>query len=130
MSTNLERIGEKARQEPGLVFTTLYHHVSDVGNLRACYDALPKDRAVGIDGVSKEEYGNTLDSNLHSLAERLRRMGYCPQPKRRVYIPKPGSEKGRPLGIRMPTVHYITIPTLFGMRDHHPSPSSPTRPAM
>jgi len=26
-------------------------------------------------------------------------MGYCPQPKRRAYIPKPGSEKGRPLGI-------------------------------
>ncbi len=99
MSTNLERIGEKARQEPGLVFTTLYHHVSDVGNLRACYDALPRDRAVGVDGVSKEEYGNNLDSNLQSLAERLRRMGYCPEPKRRVYIPKSGSEKGRPLGI-------------------------------
>jgi RNA-directed DNA polymerase len=53
VSPNLERIGEKAQQEPGLVFTSLYHHVSDVGNLRACYDALPKDRAVGVDGVSK-----------------------------------------------------------------------------
>jgi RNA-directed DNA polymerase len=26
-------------------------------------------------------------------------MGYRPQPKRRTYIPKPGSEKGRPLAI-------------------------------
>jgi RNA-directed DNA polymerase len=26
-------------------------------------------------------------------------MGYKPQPKRRIYIPKPGSETGRPMGI-------------------------------
>ncbi len=26
-------------------------------------------------------------------------MGYCPRPKRRSYIPKAGSDKGRPLGI-------------------------------
>ncbi len=96
MSTHLERIGEKARQEPVLVCTSLYHHVTDVGNLRACDDALPKDRAVGGDGVRKEAYGDHLESNLQSVAERLRRMGYCPQPKRRVTIPKPGSEKGRP----------------------------------
>ena len=29
----------------------------------------------------------------------MRRRGYRPQPKRRSYIPKPGSEKGRPLGV-------------------------------
>jgi RNA-directed DNA polymerase len=99
MSTNLEWIGEKARKEPGLVFTSLYHHVFDADNLRACYDALPKDRAVGVDGVTKEEYGKNLEENLQDLSGKLRRMGYRPQPKRRSYIPKPGSEKGRPLGI-------------------------------
>ncbi len=40
MATDLRRIGEKARKEPGLVFTSLYHHICDVDNLRACYDAL------------------------------------------------------------------------------------------
>jgi len=99
MSTNLEWIGEKARKEPGLVFTSLYHHVCDVDNLRACYDMLPKGRAVGVDGVTKEEYGKKLEENLQDLSDRLKRMGYRPQPKRRSYIPKPGSEKGRPLGI-------------------------------
>jgi len=99
VSTNLERIGEKARKEPELVFTSLYHHVSDVDNLRACYDALPKDRAVGVDGVTKEAYGRNLEANLQDLSGRLKRMAYQPQPKRRSYIPKPGSEKGRPLGI-------------------------------
>ena len=52
MSTDLGRIGERARKEPGVIFTTLYHHVTDVDNLRACYDALPEKRAVGVDGVT------------------------------------------------------------------------------
>ena len=99
MSTELSRIGERARKQPGLVFTSLYHHVTDVDNLRACYDALPEERAVGVDGVTKEEYGRHLEENLNELSGRLRRMGYRPKPKRRSYIPKPGSEKGRPLGI-------------------------------
>ena len=99
MSTNLTRIGEKARSDHRLVFTSLYHHVTDVDNLRACYEALPGNRAVGVDGVTKEMYGEHLEENLQGLSQRLRRMGYKPQPKRRSYIPKPGSEKGRPLGI-------------------------------
>ena len=99
MSTDLRRIGEKARSHPKLVFTSLYHHIHDVDNLRACYDALPGNRAVGVDGVTKEEYGKHLEENLSELSARLKRMGFRPQPKRRVYIPKSGSEKGRPLGI-------------------------------
>ncbi len=99
MSTNLRRIGEKACKDSQLVFTSLYHHVTDVDNLRACYEALPADRAVGVDGVTKEQYGENLEENLQALSQRLRQMGYKPQPKRRSYIPKSGSEKGRPLGI-------------------------------
>jgi len=99
VSTDLRRIGEKARNDHRLVFTSLYHHVTDVDNLRACYEALPGNRAVGVDGVTKEQYGEKPEENLQGLSQRLRRMGYKPQPKRRSYIPKPGSEKGRPLGI-------------------------------
>ncbi|WP_216593896.1 group II intron reverse transcriptase/maturase [Thioflavicoccus mobilis] len=68
-------------------------------HLRACFEALPADRAVGIDGISKEQYGANLDENIKELSSRLRNMGYRPQPKRRTYIPKPGSVKGRPLAI-------------------------------
>jgi group II intron reverse transcriptase/maturase len=67
--------------------------------LRACYDTLEADKATGVDGVTKEEYGKDLEENLRDLSERLKRMGYRPEPKRRSYIPKAGSEKGRPLGI-------------------------------
>ena len=38
MGTNLTRIGEKARKDPKLVFTSLYHHITDIDNLRASYD--------------------------------------------------------------------------------------------
>ena len=99
MATNLTRIGEKARQEPRLVFTSLYHHIYDVDNLRACYDKLDARKATGVDGVTKAEYGKNLEENLQDLSTRLRRMGYRPGPKRRTYIPKPGNAKGRPLGI-------------------------------
>ena len=99
MATDLTRIGEKARKEPGLVFTSLYHHIYDGDNLRACYDSLKAGKATGVDGVTKEEYGRNLGENLRDLSERLKRMGYRPKPKRRSYIPKEGSEKGRPLGI-------------------------------
>ena len=99
MGTDLTWIGQKARKEPGLVFTNLYHHIYDVDNLRACYDTLEADKATGVDGVTKQEYGKNLEENLGDLSARLRRMGYRPEPKRRSYIPKPGSEKGRPLGI-------------------------------
>ena len=53
MATDLTRIGEKARKEPGLVFTSLYHHICDVDNLRACYDTLEAKKATGVDGVTK-----------------------------------------------------------------------------
>jgi group II intron reverse transcriptase/maturase len=81
------------------VFSSLYHHITDADNLRACYDTLPAKKATGVDGVSKGEYGKHLEENLQDLSARLKRMGYRPGPSRRSYIPKLGSEKGRPLGI-------------------------------
>ena len=99
MATDLKRIGEKARKEPWLVFNNLYHHISDVDNLRDCYETLEANKATGIDGVDKEEYGKRLEENLGELSQKLKDMAYRPEPKRRAYIPKPGSAKGRPLGI-------------------------------
>ncbi len=99
MATDLTRIGNKARQCPKLVFTSLYHHIADIDNLRACFKSLNGRKAVGVDGQSKADYAQDLDENLSDLAARLARMGYRPQPKRRTYAPKPGSSKQRPLGI-------------------------------
>ena len=81
------------------MFTSLYHHIADIDHLRECYRHLKGNKAVGIDDVTKSMYAEELEANLQDLSARLKRMGYRPQPKRRVYIPKPGSENGRPLGI-------------------------------
>jgi len=98
VETKLQRIAEKARKEPDCQFTSLFH-LMDKELLRGCFEGLRKDAASGIDRVTKEEYGNDLEANLTGLVERLHRMAYIPQPVRRVYIPKPGSTKQRPLGI-------------------------------
>ena len=99
MSPNLERISIKARAHPDLVLTSLYHHIADIEHLQACFRLLQGNKAVGVDDVTKSMYADDLEANLQDLSARLKRMGYRPQPKRRVYIPKPGNEKGRPLGI-------------------------------
>jgi hypothetical protein len=52
VATDLTRIGQKARKEPELVFTNLFHHVYDVDNLRACFDNLEAHKATGLDGVT------------------------------------------------------------------------------
>ena len=99
MATDLTRIGSKARACPKLVFTSLYHHVTDIDNLRDCFRSLDGRKAVGVDGVTKAAYAENLEENLRDLSARLARMAYRPRPKRRTYVPKPGSDKMRPLGI-------------------------------
>ena len=97
MSPHLDRISRKARANPDPLCTSLYHHIADIDHLRTCYQLLKGNKAVGIDEVTKSMYAEDLEANLQDLSARLKRMGYRPQPKRRMYIPKPGSEKGRPL---------------------------------
>jgi len=98
VATKLQRIAEKARQEPSFRFTNLYYLMNEE-LLRGCFQRLKKDAAAGIDNVTKEMYAENLDANLVNLMERLHKMAYIPQPVRRTYIPKPGSDKLRPLGI-------------------------------
>lgn len=98
VTTKRLRIAEKARKEPSFKFTSLYHLMNEE-LLRECFGRLRKDAAAGIDDMTKEKYAADLDANLSNLTGRLHRMAYRPQPVRRKYIPKPGSNKQRPLGI-------------------------------
>ena len=98
VATKLRRIARKARSDPKFQFTSLYHLMNEE-LLRGCFKQLRGRAAAGIDGVTKAAYAEHLEENVTVLAERLHRLAYVPQSVRRVYIPKPGSTKERPLGI-------------------------------
>jgi group II intron reverse transcriptase/maturase len=53
---------------------------------------------VGVDGVTKEQYGQDLERNLRDLHARLVSKRYRHQPIRRVHIPK-DKGKSRPIGV-------------------------------
>lgn len=55
-------------------------------------------KAVGIDGVTKEEYSAYLEENLEVLERRIKSKSYKPKPARKVEIPKEDG-KTRPLSI-------------------------------
>ena len=98
VETKLQRIAEKARSDSNFQFTSLFH-LMNVELLLGCFEGLRNNAASGIDGITKEQYAEQLEENLHDLVNRLHRMAYIPQPVVRVNIPKPGSDKLRPLGI-------------------------------
>lgn len=58
-----------------------------------------KGKASGTDGVTKEQYNENAESNIENLLNRMKKFSYKPQAVKRVYIPKTGSDKLRPLGI-------------------------------
>jgi retron-type reverse transcriptase len=70
----------------------------DEDALKRAYDRLRKDAAVGVDGITKEQYGTVLENNIADLHNRMKTMRYRHQPLRRVHIPK-GQGKTRPIGI-------------------------------
>jgi len=97
MSPGLLKVAERARRDPNARFNSLAHLVDEAALGRA-YDRIRKDAAVGVDGITKEEYGWQLEENLRELHERLKSMRYRHQPIRRVHIPK-ANGKTRPIGI-------------------------------
>ena len=77
---------------------TLMHYVNQA-TLASEHRWQQKGKAVGIDGITKEEYGLRIGDNIEDLMRRMKTFGYRPLAVRRTYIPKAGSDKLRPLGI-------------------------------
>jgi RNA-directed DNA polymerase len=82
--------------------------------LRTAFGKVAANRgAAGVDHVTIAMFEGRLDDGLRRLSERLRDGTYRPQAIRRHYIPKPGSQEQRPLGI--PTVRDRVVQTAMRM---------------
>ena len=98
MPTGLERIAAKARCEPKLRFTSLAHHITKErvwGNL--CQ--IPTDSAPGVDGQTVPGAKESFREWIAAMLQSVHRQGYQAPSIRRVYIPKPGKQEKRPLGV-------------------------------
>lgn len=96
MSNEIIRISNIASMHKQ-VDTVMY--VLNKENLKQSAKKIAGNKAVGVDNTTKKEYIENLESNIGDLIARMKRMAYKPKAVRRVYIPKAGSDKKRPLGI-------------------------------
>ena len=87
METKLARISQLSKENPDMVFTSLGHLINKE-MLKSCHAQMDGTKAVGIDGITKEEYGRRLEENISALIERLKKKSYRPKPARLVEIPK------------------------------------------
>lgn len=90
-----------AKADPQRRFHALYDKVYRSDVLERAWGQVRANRgAAGIDQVTLadvEQYG--IDRLLRELASSLQDGSWRPQPARRVWIPKPGSDEQRPLSI-------------------------------
>ena len=54
METKLARISQLSKEKPEMVFTSIGHIINGE-MLRGCHEKMDGSKAVGIDGVTKEE---------------------------------------------------------------------------
>ncbi len=97
MSPKLLEVVERAKRDPQTRLRGLARFIDEAALTRA-FHAIRRNAAVGIDGITKEQYAQELEKNIRNLSERMKAGRYRHQPIRRVHIPKENG-KTRPLGI-------------------------------
>ena len=98
MTTKLERIAVKAWENPELKFTSLAHHITEE-RMWKNLTQIPRRSAPGCDGQTVDEARENFKGWIGPMLESMHRKGYQAPPIRRVYIPKPGRQEKRPLGV-------------------------------
>jgi RNA-directed DNA polymerase len=96
-STKLDRIGELSAENRELVFNNIGYLIN-ADMLKEQYQRLDGKKSVGIDNVTKVDYGKNLDENIKVLIQKIRRGTYKSKPARITEIPKEDGSS-RPLAI-------------------------------
>jgi RNA-directed DNA polymerase len=90
--------------------------------LRAAFSQVAANQgAAGIDHVTTEMFAEHLDENVKRLSEQLPTGTYQPQSIRRHYIPKPGTQEKRPLGIPMFRSYCTSLQRRWGLIEAGPT---------
>jgi RNA-directed DNA polymerase len=98
MATGLERIAARARCEPNLRFTSLAHHLTRE-RVWENLCQIPTNSAPGVDGQTVAEAKENFGVWIEEMLQSVHRQGYRAPDIRRVYIPKPGKQERRALGV-------------------------------
>jgi len=99
METKLNKIMELSNKNCEVRFKWLMPHFKKEV-LISCFHELDGKKAVGIDGITKEEYSKNLEENIDELIKKMKSMSYRPKAVKEVLIPKEGKKgETRPLGI-------------------------------
>jgi RNA-directed DNA polymerase len=97
-----KKLSQKAGKAPEHQFENLYGLLCNEGWLRVAHHTVNANQGretAGLDGTTMSNFNGDLEGNLKRLQEQLKAKTFEPMPVKRVYIPKPNSEKKRPLGI-------------------------------
>jgi len=87
--------GKGASERPGIRLSVV---LVDEAALTRAFGRIRKDAAVGVDGITWEQYGQELERNVRDLYQRLRTMRWRHQPIRRVHSGPLATNHPRPCG--------------------------------
>lgn len=113
LTERLKTIRKLNEEKPNFVNETLYKLLIREESLVAGYEKIKSNKGAttpAVDEISLDGFGQ---KRLSKLAQSLANESWQPLPARRIYIPKPGNEEKRPLGIQGPEEKIVQAVMLY-----------------
>src|SRR6266581_5812049 len=112
------RLSHTAEKDPEHQFGDLYSLLCNEVWLRVAVHHVQQNKGsetAGIDGKNMSNFLGNVDGYIEELTTTLKAETFEPCPVRRVYIPKPNSDKKRPLGVPMCPAYCISCASVLGI---------------